>query len=73
MKSDKTRFFFSQHPLFDYRYLHNDIAILKLDDYLPPSRTIQFACLTNYLSDVNMTGTVVGFGDTIPGANRGKR
>ncbi|CAF1133986.1 unnamed protein product [Adineta steineri] len=60
-----------RHPSYDYRNLHNDIAIIKLDDYLRPSKTVQFACLTNSISDVNITGTAVGFGDTIPGANRG--
>jgi hypothetical protein len=50
----------------------NDIAILKLEDYLRPSATIQFACLPYFLSDVNTTGIVVGFGDTTPGANRGE-
>jgi hypothetical protein len=64
-------FVFSQHPLYDNRNLHNDIAILKLDDYLRPSTTIQFACLMDSISDINTTGIVVGFGDTIPGANKG--
>lgn len=63
--------FISKHPSFDNRYLLNDIAILKLEDYLQPSTIIQFACLPYNFSDVNTTGIVIGFGDTIPGANRG--
>jgi hypothetical protein len=50
----------------------NDIAILRLEDYLRPSATTQFACLPYSLSDINTTGIVVGFGDTVPGANRGE-
>jgi hypothetical protein len=57
--------------LYDNRDLLNDIAILKLEDYLRPSAIIQFACLPYLLSDINTTGIVVGFGDTFPGANRG--
>jgi hypothetical protein len=57
--------------LFDKKNLLNDIAILKLDDYLRPSTSVQFACLSNSLSDINTTGIAVGFGDTSPGANRG--
>ncbi|CAF0776402.1 unnamed protein product [Rotaria sp. Silwood1] len=59
------------HPSYNDRYLLNDIAILKLKDYLRPSSKIQFACLPYLLSEVNMTGIVVGFGDTFPGANQG--
>lgn len=66
------RVFIVKHPSYDNRYLLNDIAILKLEDYLRPSPLIQFVCLPDNLSDVNKTGIVVGFGDTIPGANRGK-
>ncbi len=65
-------FFFHKHQSYDNRNLLNDIAILKLEDYLRPSATIQFACLPYLLSDVNTTGIVVGFGDTFPGANRGE-
>jgi hypothetical protein len=57
--------------LYDNKTLLNDIAILKLEDYLRPSSSIQFACLTNSVSDINTTGIVVGFGDTTPGANKG--
>jgi hypothetical protein len=64
--------FFSKHPSYDDRYLLNDIAVLKLEDYLRPSATIQFACLPYLLSQVNTTCMVVGFGDTFPGANQGK-
>jgi hypothetical protein len=49
----------------------NDIAIIKLDEYLRPSATIQFACLTDNVPDDNTTGIVVGFGDTSPGSNKG--
>ncbi|CAF1367314.1 unnamed protein product [Adineta steineri] len=59
------------HPSYNKRHLLNDIAILKLEDYLQPSATIQFACLPHSLLEVNTTGMVVGFGDTYPGANQG--
>ena len=57
--------------MYNERNLWNDIALLKLEDYLQPSKTIQFACLTDSFPSANSTGTVVGFGDTIPGANTG--
>ncbi|CAF3069154.1 unnamed protein product [Rotaria socialis] len=59
------------HPYYNERHLLNDIAILKLEDYLRPSPTIQFACLPYLLSEINTTGIAVGFGDTVPGANQG--
>ncbi|CAF4053019.1 unnamed protein product [Rotaria magnacalcarata] len=59
------------HPYYNERHLLNDIAILKLEDYLRPSPTIQFACLPYFLPEVNTTGIAVGFGDTVPGANQG--
>lgn len=61
-----------QHPEFDNQFLLNDVAILKLEELLKPSTTIQFACLARDTVFYNMTGTVVGFGDTKPGANRGE-
>ena len=64
---------FLQHPSYDERNLLNDIAIIKLHDYLPPSNTIQFACLGKSPSNVNLTGTVIGFGATIPGAHQGSQ
>ncbi len=64
--------FFPKHPSYDNRDLLNDIAIVKLEDYLQPSAIIQFVCLPYLLSDVNTTGIVVGYGDTFPGANQGE-
>ena len=65
-------FFFHKHPSYNNRNLLNDIALLKLKEYLRPSTTIQFACLPHLLPEINTTGIVVGFGDTFPGANEGE-
>ena len=60
-----------KHPSYNNGNLLNDIAILKLKEYLRPSTIIQFACLPDLLPEINTTGTVVGFGNTLPGVNQG--
>ena len=44
---------------------------MKLEEYLQPSTSIQFACLSQNLSKINITGTVIGWGDTYPGSRKG--
>ncbi|CAF1171190.1 unnamed protein product [Didymodactylos carnosus] len=64
-----------KHPLFSKTDLLNDIAIIKLKEFINPSPNIQFACLENTPSttvpEAFTTGFVVGWGDTSYGSNRG--
>ncbi|CAF0841565.1 unnamed protein product [Adineta ricciae] len=59
------------HPSYSQQNLFNDIAIVKLEEYIQPSVNVQFVCLPYLLSNINVSGIVVGFGDTVPGANQG--